>query len=163
MKAGTLVAIGMIGIVVAACALPCAAYAKSEAVAAKAQGQGNTPSDEPVFTPEQQQKLQDIQSTSRAKIKELTESMKAKRDALDKELSSASATRASVAPLISELKSLEAQFLDERVNRVFAIKEALTAEQFAVYLAKAAERKAEVAAGKVLPPAVGKEAAATKK
>ncbi len=81
------------------------------------------------LTPEQQQKLEANRKAQREKMSELRTGMMAK----EKEMQQAviSSSRTSVEQLANEIKGLQAQLIDQRVNGIFAVKEILTPEQFA--------------------------------
>ena len=85
------------------------------------------------LTPEQQQKLGENRKAQREKMAQLLQAVKEKREELRKDLESATVTRDAVQPLVSDIKSLEAQLVDNRVNGIFAVKEILTPEQFAQF------------------------------
>jgi len=67
------------------------------------------------LTPEQKQKLED----NRLKLQE--------------KLNDPAVTRSSVEPLISEIKIIQAELIDHRINGIFAVKAILTPEQFAKF------------------------------
>lgn len=85
------------------------------------------------LTPEQQQKLEENRKAQTEAMKKLHEGMKQQREKLQEALKSPEATRASVEPIIAEMKSLQAQLIDQRMNGIFAAKSILTPEQFAKF------------------------------
>lgn len=83
------------------------------------------------ITPEQE-KLLDAQREACSKEGDtFRKDMKSKKDELKDAISKPGVTRAQVEPIVAELKALEAQKIDRRVNSILAIKAILTPEQFA--------------------------------
>ena len=56
-----------------------------------------------------------------------------KQKQLQEALKNPAVTKAAVEPLANEIKSLQAQLIDMRINGIFAVKEILTPEQFAKF------------------------------
>lgn len=97
--------------------------------------QGGQPRKERIFkelnlTPEQQQKLTDNRSAQHAQMVKLQGAMKEKQEKLREEVKNPAATRSTVDPIVNEIKSLQAQIIDQRINAIFAVKQILTPEQF---------------------------------
>jgi Spy/CpxP family protein refolding chaperone len=82
------------------------------------------------LTPQQEQKLQDNRRAQRERMSQLTNQLKEKQQILRQELKKPSVTKASLAPILAEIKSLQAQLIDARVEGILAVKEILTPEQF---------------------------------
>jgi Spy/CpxP family protein refolding chaperone len=85
------------------------------------------------LTQDQQKKLEGNRAAQRGEMTNLRAAMKEKQAKLREELKNPSVTKASVEPLVSELKSLQGQSLDHRINGIFEVKEILTPEQFAKF------------------------------
>ena len=82
------------------------------------------------LTPEQQQKLKDNQETQRERMSQIVNQMKEKQQALRQELQKPSVTKASLAPILTEINSLQAQLMEGRIDGILAVKEIFTPEQF---------------------------------
>ena len=82
------------------------------------------------LTQEQQKKLEENRKAQRAEMSKLHEAIKEKQAKLQEELKNPGATRSTVLPLVNEIKSLQAQLIDHRINGIFAVKGILTQEQF---------------------------------
>jgi len=85
------------------------------------------------LTPQQQQKLRDNRKAQRERMLQLVNQMKEKQQILRQELKKPSVTKASLTPILAEIKSLQAQLIDSRVEGILAVKEILTPEQFAKF------------------------------
>jgi Spy/CpxP family protein refolding chaperone len=81
------------------------------------------------LTPEQQKKLEENRKAQREKTSQLRTAMQEKERALQQALKDPAVTRDKVEPLVNEIKSLQAQLIDQRVSGIFAVKEILTPEQ----------------------------------
>ena len=81
------------------------------------------------LTPEQQKKLEENRQAQREKTSQLRTAMKEKEKQLQQTLKDPAVTRANVEPVVNEIKSLQAQLIDQRVSGIFAVKEILTPEQ----------------------------------
>ncbi len=93
------------------------------------------------LTPEQQQKLQDNRRAQRERMSQLLKALKEKQQILQQELKKPSVTKASLAPILTEIKSIQAQLIDSRVEGILAVKEILTPEQFAKFQEMAANKQ----------------------
>ncbi len=82
------------------------------------------------LTPEQQKKLEENRKAQREDVTKLQQAIKEKHAKLREELKNPGSTRSTVEPLVNEIKSLQAQLIDHRINGIFAVKEILTPEQF---------------------------------
>jgi Spy/CpxP family protein refolding chaperone len=83
------------------------------------------------LTAEQDKKLEACKEAHRAEAKGMHDAMKAKKDELRTAIAQPGATRAQVEPIVNQLKALEAQMTDKRIDGIFAVKAILTPEQFA--------------------------------
>jgi Spy/CpxP family protein refolding chaperone len=83
------------------------------------------------LTPDQQNKIEANRSAQRAELSKLRQQIGEKQAKLQEELRNPAVTRASVEPLVNDLKSLHARMIDQRINGIFAVKDILTPEQFA--------------------------------
>lgn len=104
------------------------------------------------LTPEQEQKLQENRQAQRQQMARLTSALKAQREKLDEAIKKYSVTRVEVEPMVSAIKSLQSQLIDQRINGIFAVKEILTAEQFAKFQELVAKK-----GGKMQRPASGRQ------
>ncbi|MCX5680502.1 MAG: periplasmic heavy metal sensor [Candidatus Omnitrophica bacterium] len=83
------------------------------------------------LTAEQSKQLEAGREAHRTEVKALREAMNAKKDELKTAIAKPGATRAQVEPIVNELKAIEAQMTDKRIDGIFAVKAVLTPEQFA--------------------------------
>ena len=83
------------------------------------------------LTAEQDKELQASKEAHRAEAKALREAMKAKKEELTAAIAKPGVTKAEVEPIANQLKALEAQMTDKRIEGIFAVKAILTPEQFA--------------------------------
>jgi len=83
------------------------------------------------LTPEQQKKLEENRKAQREKTSQLHTAMRGKEKELQQALKDPAITRAKVEPFVNEIKSLQAQLIDQRISGIFAVKEILTPEQIA--------------------------------
>lgn len=81
------------------------------------------------LVPGQQKKLEENREAQREKISQLRTTMMEKEKQMQQALKDSAVTRAVIEPLVNEIKSLQAQLIDLRVNGIFAVKEILTPEQ----------------------------------
>jgi Spy/CpxP family protein refolding chaperone len=81
------------------------------------------------LTPEQQKKLEENRKAQREKTSQLRTTTMEKERELQQALKDPDLTRVKVEPLVNEIKSLQAQLIDQRVSGIFAVKEILTPEQ----------------------------------
>ncbi|MFH0827068.1 MAG: periplasmic heavy metal sensor [Candidatus Omnitrophota bacterium] len=93
------------------------------------------------LTQEQQSRLEQNRQTQQQEMKRLHEVVKEKHTKLQESLKNPSVTREGVQPLANEIKSLQAQLIDSRINGIFAVKEILTPEQFARFQEMAEKRQ----------------------
>ncbi|KPK97532.1 MAG: hypothetical protein AMJ95_08680 [Omnitrophica WOR_2 bacterium SM23_72] len=82
------------------------------------------------LSPEQQSRLEENRKAQRQEMKRLHDAVKEKNTKLREALKNPGVTREGVQPLTNELKSLQAQLIDSRINGILAVKEILTPEQF---------------------------------
>jgi Spy/CpxP family protein refolding chaperone len=85
------------------------------------------------LTAEQQAKLAQNRKVQHENTMKLRAALKEKEAKLREELKAPGVTRAIIQPLVDEIKSLQAQLIDNRVSGIFAVKEILTPEQFAKF------------------------------
>ncbi|MFH1441519.1 MAG: Spy/CpxP family protein refolding chaperone [Candidatus Omnitrophota bacterium] len=85
------------------------------------------------LTPEQQKSLEGNRKIQREKMKELRAAMKEKQEQLQQALREPSADKASVEPIVNEIKTLQAQSLEYRIDGILAVKQILTPEQYAQF------------------------------
>ena len=83
------------------------------------------------LTAEQDIKLKASRESHRTEVKALHDAIKVKKGELKAAIAKPGATRAQVEPIANELKALEVQMTDRRVDGIFAVKAILTPEQFA--------------------------------
>jgi len=85
------------------------------------------------LTQEQQVKLEANRKAQRQEVNKLLTAIKEKQAQLGEELKKPGVTRAAIQPLANEIKSLQAQLMDSRLNGIFAVKKIFTPEQFAKF------------------------------
>lgn len=82
------------------------------------------------LAPEQDKLLKDAKAASRAQMAELGKALKAKRQELKSALAKPVVTRQQVEPIAQEIKALQSQMVDRRIDSILKVKEILTPEQF---------------------------------
>jgi Spy/CpxP family protein refolding chaperone len=85
------------------------------------------------LTPEQQKKLEENRKVQAEKTSQLRTATWEKEKELQQVLKDPAVTKAKVEPLVNEIKSLQAQLIDQRVSGIFAVKEILSPEQIAKF------------------------------
>jgi len=85
------------------------------------------------LTPQQQKKLEENRKVQAEKASQLRTVTREKEKELQQALKDPAITRAKVEPLVNEIKSLQAQLIDQRVSGIFAVKEILSPEQIAKF------------------------------
>lgn len=85
------------------------------------------------LTPEQQQKLKENRQAQRETAERLHKEIREKQEKLRSALKSPDVTKAAVTPLVNEIKSIQDQLIDLRVEGIFTVKSILTPEQFAKF------------------------------
>ena len=85
------------------------------------------------LTQQQKEKLEENRKAQREKMMKLHTAIKEKQAKLQEALKNPAVTRAIIEPLVNEIKSLQTQLIDHRINGIFAVKEILTPEQFAKF------------------------------
>jgi len=93
------------------------------------------------LTVEQQAKLKENRKAQRQEIEKLVKALKEKQAKLQEALKNPAVSKSTVQPLANEIKSLQAQLIDHRIDSIFAVKEILTPEQFAKFQQKTEKRK----------------------
>ena len=82
------------------------------------------------LTPEQEKQLEDYRAQNKEKVKDIHGKIKDKRKELREELQNQELDIARVAQVHSELKALEAQAEDNRLEGILKVRSILTPEQF---------------------------------
>jgi Spy/CpxP family protein refolding chaperone len=82
------------------------------------------------LTPAQMEKLNAQRQANRSAVRELHRALRTKRGELRREMDKLNPDKAKIESITSELKSLEAQRIDQRVRIILQMKETLTPEQF---------------------------------
>jgi len=85
------------------------------------------------LTPEQQDKLAVNRKAQREEVAKLLAAIREKQVKLGEELKNPAVTRAAIEPLANEIKALQAQLIDCRINGIFVVKQILSPEQFAKF------------------------------
>ncbi len=93
------------------------------------------------LTTEQQSRLEENRKVQREEMKKLHEAVREKYAKLQEALKNPAVTREGVQPIANEMKSLQAQLIDSRINGIFAVKQILTPEQFARFQQMAQKRQ----------------------
>ncbi|MDD3374539.1 MAG: Spy/CpxP family protein refolding chaperone [Candidatus Omnitrophica bacterium] len=88
------------------------------------------------ITEDQSLQLRSHREGHQIKMESLMKQMKEKREALKQELEKADTDQASVEVLSAELKNVQAQMVDERINGISEVKSILTPEQFEEFKGK---------------------------
>lgn len=88
------------------------------------------------LTPEQQAKLEANRKVEREKMQQTFTVLREKQTKLQEALSNPGATKASIEPIVNEMKLLQAQMIDNRVNGILEVKKILTPDQFAKFTQK---------------------------
>ncbi|MDO9542682.1 MAG: periplasmic heavy metal sensor [Kiritimatiellia bacterium] len=79
---------------------------------------------------EQKEKIKALRQNQREQVQALLQQLQAKRQQMRSELNKLAATRASIAPLVAEIKDIQAKMVDLRIDNIFAIKAMLNSDQF---------------------------------
>ena len=82
------------------------------------------------LTPDQEKQLNETKAAHRTEMTGLAGQLKAKRQELKTALANTAATKQSVEPIATQIKALEAQMVDRRIDGILKIKEILTPEQY---------------------------------
>lgn len=82
------------------------------------------------LTADQQRQLEESRTAYRQQAGELRGKIKEKRGALKTALSKPGVTKEGVEPIVAEIKTLQAQMVDQRVDGILSVKKILTPEQF---------------------------------
>lgn len=85
------------------------------------------------ITQEQHQQLESNRQLQEETVKGLREAIKQQRGKLQQALKDPQTTRESVEPIVAQMKALQGQLIDQRVNAIFTAKTILTPEQFAQF------------------------------
>ncbi|MFH1564035.1 MAG: periplasmic heavy metal sensor [Nitrospirota bacterium] len=92
------------------------------------------------LTAEQKDKIKQNRRAQQGKIEDLRDELNEKQAELRDKLSDPNVSRDGVAPIATEIKSLQAKMIDCRINGIFAVKEILTPEQYAKFLEETKEK-----------------------
>lgn len=82
------------------------------------------------LTNEQGKSLEENRQGQRQRMVGIISALKAQKEKLEQVMKKDSATKAEVEPIVAEIKSLQAQLIDQRINGILAVKKILTPEQF---------------------------------
>jgi Spy/CpxP family protein refolding chaperone len=93
------------------------------------------------LTADQQAKLKANKEAQHAEKEALHEAMKANRAKFKEAIAKPGATKADIEPIAAEMKSLQAQMVDQRVDSILAVKAILTPDQFTKMQKKFEEKK----------------------
>ena len=85
------------------------------------------------LTAEQEKKFEENRKARHEETMKLREAIKDKHAQLQEALKNPAVTRESVEPLAVQIKALQAQMVDQRLNAIFSAKAILTPEQFAKF------------------------------
>lgn len=93
------------------------------------------------LTEDQKQKLNDIRTKQKEGMKASFEQMKSNREALDQEIIKPSPDMNKINEMQNQLKTIQSQIVDAKLNSRLEIKKVLNHEQFAGFMALERERK----------------------
>ena len=79
---------------------------------------------------DQREKIKTLRQAQKQQMEALMQQMQAKRQQMKSELNNPSTTRESIAPIATEIKNIQSQLVDLRINNIFTIKEMLNEDQF---------------------------------
>jgi len=82
------------------------------------------------LTAEQDKMLTEAKTAHRTEMETLMKAVKAKREELRNAIAKPGITRQNLEPIIADMKALEAQMVDHRVNGILKVKSILSPEQF---------------------------------
>lgn len=82
------------------------------------------------LTAEQDKLLTDAKSAHRAEMESLAQALKAKHEELKTALAKPGVTKESLEPIASQIKALQSQMVDRRIDGILNIKHILSPEQF---------------------------------
>lgn len=83
------------------------------------------------LTPEQDSLLTDARKAHRARMGDIFKALKEKKTALKAELDKPGVTASRVAPIVADIKKLQSELVDSRVDGILQVKSILTPEQYA--------------------------------
>ncbi len=93
------------------------------------------------LTPQQQEKIEENRQAQRDAMVKARTAMEEKRARLQEAMKDPAVTKATVEPLVNDMKALQAQMIDGRIDGIFAVKQILTAEQFVQFQQMMEKRK----------------------
>lgn len=82
------------------------------------------------LTPEQDKLLKEARLAHRDEMKKLMQALGDKRKELKTALANPKVTRQDIGPIVAQIKGVQAQLVDYRVDSIFRIKEILSPEQY---------------------------------
>jgi Spy/CpxP family protein refolding chaperone len=85
------------------------------------------------LTAEQQKELEANRQTQRQEMTRIVGALKVQKEKLEQAMKNYSVTRTEVEPIVSVIKSLQAQLIDQRISGIFTVKGILSPEQFAKF------------------------------
>ncbi len=92
---------------------------------------------------EQKEQIKQHREENKGAVKELHQQLKAKRDQLKVELDKPASDEGKISLIVEEIKALEGQMIEYRVDRILEMKEILTPEQYQKLQEKKESRKKE--------------------
>ena len=105
------------------------------------------------LTPEQEKGLEENRQAQHQQMTKIVEALKVQKQELEQALKDYSVTRPEVEPIVTTIKSLQAQLIDQRISGIFAAKEILTPEQFVKFQELVKQHKG----GKMQGPGFGRQ------
>ena len=84
---------------------------------------------------DQQKQMKDIHQKQKDVMKSNVEQIESSRDALNEEIIKATPDMKKVGDIVAQIKTLQSQMVDNRLNSILEIKKVMTPEQFAGYMA----------------------------
>ena len=100
------------------------------------------------LTPEQKNKIRTIRDEFKAKQLAIKNALNAKHEALRQELDGEVPVRAKVEPIVVEIKSLQGQLIDNRVEVVFKLREIYSPKQIKIIKVRAEQQRKAMAVKK---------------
>ncbi len=95
------------------------------------------------LTPEQKKEIENNKLANREKRKALFEKMRAQKEALNQELMKTDLDMAKITEIQNNIKALQSQIVDERLESVLAVRKILSAQQFAGFIAQMEKSRQE--------------------
>lgn len=95
------------------------------------------------LTPEQKKDLENNKLANREKRKALFEKMRSQKEALNQELMKADLDMAKIIEIQNNIKALQSQIADERLESILAVRKILSAQQFASFITQMEKSRQE--------------------